>query len=351
MGRCWEPLAHCPPRARLTRASGETLERSPLWRTIWTGTFPYRRRRVGPYRLVWLPAASLLGGETSPMPPQWRWRATETTNVVAAASHRPPCLARPPGGLPLFEVLVCFSSKRKPKETKKQKKSSLKEKKKRACLHALSWDRSQVPIVPDEDPARRPIIFAHANLQPICSMIMFIAEQWLLACSKRNRRANTTRAAPPFSRLQNACRCPTCSTSCSCNCSPASSAIRTGVCSTQPDVPEAATRMAVAEQRHAQSRRIARRQIRTAAHRCNGCNRRHRKRRRSVTAADFRRSRHRFCRRCRFRRRRCRFRRSRAVAAVAEPTPRPAVRRSRRRRNRRGRRRSGMPYECRRDVD
>jgi len=30
--------------------------------------------------------------------------------------------------------------------------------------------------------------------------------------------------------------------------------------------------------------------IRTAAHRCNGCNRRHRNRRRSVTAADFRRS-------------------------------------------------------------
>ena len=141
------------------------------------------------------------------------------------------------------------------------------------------------------------------------------------------------------------------------NCSPASSAIHTGVCSTQPNVPEAAMRMAVAEQRHAQSGRISRRQIRTAAHRCNGCNRLYRKRRRSVTAADFRRSsktrrsRHRFCCRCRFRRRRCRFRRSRAVAAVAEPTLRPAVRRSRRRRNRRGRRRSGMPYECRRDVD
>ena len=118
-----------------------------------------------------------------------------------------------------------------------------------------------------------------------------------------------------------------------CNFSPASSAIRIGVCSTRPDVPAAATRMAVAEQRHAQSRLISRRQIRTAAHRCNGCNRRYRKRRRSVTAADFRRSsktrrsRHRFCCRCRFRRRRCRFRRSRAVAAVAEPTPRPAVRR------------------------
>ena len=200
-------------------------------------------------------------------------------------------------------------------------------------------------------------IFAHANFQPSCSMIMFIAERWLLACSKRNRRANTTRAAPPFSRLQNACRGPTHSTSCSCNFSPASSAIRIGGCSTRPDVPAAATRMAVAEQRHAQSRLISRRQIRTAAHRCNGCNRRYRKRHRSVTAADFRRSnktrrsRHRFCCRCRFRRRRCRFRRSRAVAAVAEPTPRPAVRRSRRRRNRRGRRRSGMPYECRRDVD
>ena len=76
--------------------------------------------------------------------------------------------------------------------------------------------------------------------------------------------------------------------------------------------------------------------LRTAARRCNGCNRRHRKRRRSViTAADFRRSRHRLCRRCRFRRRRrCRFRRSRAGAAVAEPPPRAAVRRSRRRRNR-----------------
>ena len=111
------------------------------------------------------------------------------------------------------------------------------------------------------------------------------------------------------------------------NCSPASSAIHTGVCSTQPNVPEAAMRMAVAEQRPAQSGRISRRQIRTAAHRCNGCNRLYRKRRRSVTAADFRRSRHRFCRSCRFRRRRCRFRRSRAVAAVAEPTPRPAVRR------------------------
>ena len=74
-------------------------------------------------------------------------------------------------------------------------------------------------------------------------------------------RANATRAAPPFSRLQNACHCPTCSTSCSCRCSPASSAICTGVGFTQPGVTAArATSMALAEQRQAQSRRIARRQ-------------------------------------------------------------------------------------------
>jgi hypothetical protein len=71
-------------------------------------------------------------------------------------------------------------------------------------------------------------IFVHADLQPTCSMMMFIAEQRLIAGSKRNRRANTTRAVPPFPRLQNACRCPTCSTPCSCDCSPASSAICTG---------------------------------------------------------------------------------------------------------------------------
>ena len=71
-------------------------------------------------------------------------------------------------------------------------------------------------------------IFVHADSQPTCIMIRFIAEQRPLAGSKRNRRANTTRAVPPFSRLQNACRCPTCSTPCSCDCSPASSAICTG---------------------------------------------------------------------------------------------------------------------------
>ena len=217
--------------------------------------------------------------------------------------------------------------------------------------------RAHAPIRARQRAQHHAFIFVHADLQPTCSMIMFMAEQRLLACSKRNRRADTIRAVPPFSRLQNACRCPTCSTPCSCDCSPASSAMCTGFGRAQPDEPEAATRAAKAAARHAQGTRagdrhlISRRQIRTAAHRCNGCNRRYRKRRRSVTAADFRRSRHRFCRSCRFRRRRCRFRRSRAVAAVAEPTPRPAVRRSRRRRNRRGRRRSGMHYECRRDVD
>ena len=95
-------------------------------------------------------------------------------------------------------------------------------------------------------------LFAHADWQPFCSMSMFIAEQSLLACSTHNQRAHTTRATPPFSRSQNACRRPTCSTFCSCNCSPAPSAIRTGVCSTQPDASAAATRM------HGRGRAVAR---------------------------------------------------------------------------------------------
>ena len=112
-------------------------------------------------------------------------------------------------------------------------------------------------------------IFVHADLQPTCSMIVFMAEQRLLACSKRNRRANTIRAVPPFSRLQNACSCPTCSTPCSCDCSPASSAMCTGFGRAQPDEPEAATRAAKAAARHAQGTRAGDRHQR----RFRGCSR------------------------------------------------------------------------------
>ena len=128
-----------------------------------------------------------------------------------------------------------------------------------ACL--ASRRRAHALVEAHQHAQQHAFIFTHAAMQPICSMIMFIPEQWLLACSKRDRRANATRAAPPFSRLQNACHCPTCSTSCSCRCSPASSAICTGVGFTQPGVTAArATSMALAEQRQAQSRRIARQQ-------------------------------------------------------------------------------------------
>ena len=88
--------------------------------------------------------------------------------------------------------------------------------------------RAHAPIRARQRAQHHAFIFVHADLQPTCSMIMFMAEQRLLACSKRNRRANTIRAVPPFSRLQNACRCPTCSTPCSCNRSPGSSAMCTG---------------------------------------------------------------------------------------------------------------------------
>ena len=88
--------------------------------------------------------------------------------------------------------------------------------------------RAQALIRARQHAQQHAFIFVHADSQPTCIMIRFIAEQRPLAGSKRNRRANTTRAVPPFSRLQNACRCPTCSTPCSCDCSPASSAICTG---------------------------------------------------------------------------------------------------------------------------
>jgi hypothetical protein len=87
-----------------------------------------------------------------------------------------------------------------------------------ACL--ASRRRAHALVEAHQHAQQHAFIFTHAAMQPICSMIMFIPEQWLLACSKRDRRANATRAAPPFSRLQNACHCPTCSTSCSCRCSP-----------------------------------------------------------------------------------------------------------------------------------
>ena len=136
-----------------------------------------------------------------------------------------------------------------------------------ACL--ASRRRAHAPIRARQRAQQHAFIFAHADLQPTCSMIMFIAEQWLLACSTRNRRANTTRTAPPFSRLQNACRCPTCSTSCSCNCSPASSANCTGFWSRATDEPEAAARAAKAAARHAQNTRAGDRHQR----RFRGCSR------------------------------------------------------------------------------
>jgi hypothetical protein len=66
-----------------------------------------------------------------------------------------------------------------------------------ACL--ASRRRAHALIQARQRAQQHAFIFTHADLQPICSMIMLIAEQWLLACSKRNRRENTTRATPPFS--------------------------------------------------------------------------------------------------------------------------------------------------------